>query len=601
MKPDFDIAIVGSGYAGSIMAMVARRLGRRVLLLDKSRHPRFAIGESSTPLANLLLEEIAAEFDLPQLLPLTAWGPWQRTHPRIGCGLKRGFSFYHHTAGTPFSPREDRSNELLVAASPNDEVADTHWYRPDFDQFLAQEAAKLGVEVVEEVELDKPEFTPTGVQLTGQHKGSRCSWSAAFLIDATGPNGFLHRQLGLKQNPFSNLPKTQALFSHFTGVARWADPKVGRASSLPQSAAVGTASRYCQGQAGSCREESIATSAANPLSPGGTNGERAGERGVLETKPPLPNPLLRLRPEERESEWSTNPAAGHGFYRAAGSPPYPPDDAALHHIFDGGWMWVLRFNNGITSAGVSVSPALATELRLADGQPAWQRVLERFPSVGEQFSRAENIVPFVHAPSIGFRSSAVVGERWAMLPSAAGFVDPLLSTGFPLALLGIQRLGRAFRNGPPSARALHCYGKQTLADLAIVEALVSALFARMDDLGAFSALTMLYFAAASFSESARRLHRVELAPGFLLRRHDGFRTGLLEICSLARKGHPAGDLVKHIEQLVEPFNVIGLFQPRRRNWYPVDFADLYRTSAKLNATPADIDAFLAKAGLLQPV
>lgn len=264
-------------------------------------------------------------------------------------------------------------------------------------------------------------------------------------------------------------------------------------------------------------------------------------------------------------------------------------------------MWVLRFNNGIISAGVSASPALATELRLADGQPAWQRVLERFPSVGEQFSRAENIVPFVHAPSIGFRSSEVVGERWAMLPSAAGFVDPLLSTGFPLALLGIQRLGRAFRNGPPSARALHCYGKQTLADLAIVEALVSALFARMDDFGAFSALTMLYFAAASFSESARRLHRAELAPGFLLRRHDGFRNGLLEICSLARNRHSSGDLVKRIEQLVDPFNVIGLFQPRRRNWYPVDFAELYRTSAKLNATPADIDAFLAKAGLLQPV
>lgn len=509
MKPDFDIAIVGSGYAGSIMAMVARRLGLRILLLDRSKHPRFAIGESSTPLANLLLEEIAAEFDLPQLLPFTAWGPWQRTHPKIGSGLKRGFSFYHHTAGIPFRSREDRSNELLVAASPNDEVADTHWYRPDFDQFLALEAAKLGVEVVEEVELDKPEFTPPGVRLSDQHNGRTRSWSAGFLIDATGPNGFLHRQLGLKENPFPNLPRTQALFSHFTDVARWAGLKEGQ----------------------------------------------------------------------------------------AGSPPYPPDDAALHHIFEGGWMWVLRFNNGITSAGVSVSPALATELRLTDGQPAWQRVLERFPSVGEQFRRAENIVPVVQTPSIGFRSSEAVGERWAMLPSAAGFVDPLLSTGFPLTLLGVQRLGRAFRNGPPSARALHCYGKQTLADLAIVEALVSALFARMDDFGAFSALTMLYFAAASFSESARRLHRGELAPGFLLRRHDGFRTGLLEICTLARNGHSSEDLVRRTERLVDPFNVIGLFQPRRRNWYPVDFADLYRTSAKLNATPADIDAFLAKAGV----
>lgn len=529
MRPDFDIAILGSGYAGSIMAMVARRLGRRVLLLDKSKHPRFAIGESSTPLANLLLEEIAAEFDLPRLLPLTAWGPWQRTHPKIACGLKRGFSFYHHSAGQPFSPRDDRSNELLVAASPCDEVADTHWYRPDFDQFLAQEAAALGVQLVEEVALENPEFTPTGVQLSGQHRGARRTWTAGFLIDATGPNGFPHRQLGLKENAFSNLPKTQALFSHFTGVRRWADITVGRASSLPLVESTGGFNHTVMGQ--------------------------------------------------------------------AGSPPYPPDDAALHHVFDGGWMWVLRFNNGITSAGVSLKPELATELRLCEGKAAWHRVLERFPSVQEQFRGAEQAVPFIHSPTVSFRSAEVVGERWAMLPSAAGFVDPLLSSGFPLTLLGVQRMGRAFRDGSPSARAIHCYGKQTLADLAVVEELVSALFARMDDFGTFTSLTMLYFAAASFAESARRLGRGELAPGFLLRRCEAFHKGMVEICSLARRGNSSEDLVARIERLVEPFNVIGLFNRERRNWYPVDFADLYRTSAKLNATSADIDAFLAKAGL----
>ena len=56
MPADFDIAIVGSGFSGSLLAMIARRLGHRVLLLEKGKHPRFAIGESSTPLANLLLE-----------------------------------------------------------------------------------------------------------------------------------------------------------------------------------------------------------------------------------------------------------------------------------------------------------------------------------------------------------------------------------------------------------------------------------------------------------------------------------------------------------------------------------------------------------------
>ena len=34
----------------------------------------------------------------------------------------------------------------------------------------------------------------------------------------------------------------------------------------------------------------------------------------------------------------------------------------------------------------------------------------------------------------------MTGGSWALLPSAAGVIDPLLSTGFPLTLLGIQRL-----------------------------------------------------------------------------------------------------------------------------------------------------------------
>src|SRR5678809_1232909 len=102
MSPDFDIAVIGSGFAGSLMAMIARRLGRSVLLVESGRHPRFAIGESSTPLANLLLEELARRYDLPALLPFTKWGSWQRTHPEIACGLKRGFSFFHHRFGEPW-------------------------------------------------------------------------------------------------------------------------------------------------------------------------------------------------------------------------------------------------------------------------------------------------------------------------------------------------------------------------------------------------------------------------------------------------------------------------------------------------------------------
>src|ERR1051325_4724960 len=127
--PVIDFIIVGSGFAGSIMAMILKRLGKSVAVLEKDRHPRFAIGESSTPLANLLLEELARKYDLPELAGFSKWGSWQKAHPEIACGLKRGFTFYKHEFGREVD-FHDRTQQLLVAASPHDRIADTHWHRP---------------------------------------------------------------------------------------------------------------------------------------------------------------------------------------------------------------------------------------------------------------------------------------------------------------------------------------------------------------------------------------------------------------------------------------------------------------------------------------
>jgi tetracycline 7-halogenase / FADH2 O2-dependent halogenase len=57
MKSDFDLVIIGSGFSGSLLAMIARRAGRSVMLLDRSSHPRFAIGESTSPLMNLIIQQ----------------------------------------------------------------------------------------------------------------------------------------------------------------------------------------------------------------------------------------------------------------------------------------------------------------------------------------------------------------------------------------------------------------------------------------------------------------------------------------------------------------------------------------------------------------
>ena len=234
----------------------------------------------------------------------------------------------------------DHQRQLLVAASPHDRIADTHWYRAEVDHLLVKEAQKLGVQYLDEVALQNVSESENEISLQGRRNNEDFPVRARFVVDATGPRGFLHQALALQESPLPEFPATQALFSHFTGVGRFAEQISGHDSELP---------------------------------------------------------------------------------------PYPVDDAAVHHIFDGGWIWVLKFNNGITSAGVAATDKLADRLRLSEGPAAWQRLLDLIPALKNQFANSQAIQPFTYMPRVSFRSGAVAGKRWALLPSAAGFVDPLLS------------------------------------------------------------------------------------------------------------------------------------------------------------------------------
>jgi tetracycline 7-halogenase / FADH2 O2-dependent halogenase len=512
---DADVAIVGSGFAGSLTALALLRQGRRVVLVERGRHPRFAIGESSTPLANLLIEELSDRYDLPRIRAFSKWGTWQRDRPDVACGLKRGFTFFFHQPRAFFADEADHHRQLLVAASPHDGIADTHWYRPDFDRALAQEAEAEGAIYLDETRLEGLRRDGDRTILEGERHGRPVRIGAGFVIDASGPRGFLHRALHLDETPCRSLPATQGLYTHFEGVDRW--------------------------------------------------------------------DALRPSPEP---------------------PPYPIDDAAVHHVFPGGWIWVLRFNNGLTSAGAALTDPLAAALRAADGAAAWSRLLATLPSVADQFRSARGVLPFVHAPRVAFRSARAAGSGWALLPSAAGVIDPLLSTGFPLTLLGILRLVDVLARTSPGAErdtALLEYEKTTLAELDATERLVGALYATMDDPPLFKRLSLLYFAAASFSEAARRLGRPELAPGFLLTAHPAFGSELAACASLAAaapRGSARQVLEERIDRAIEPFDTAGLLDRERRDWYPVVAADLLASADKLRATRPEIVRLLERSGMM---
>ena len=173
-------------------------------------------------------------------------------------------------------------------------------------------------------------------------------------------------------------------------------------------------------------------------------------------------------------------------------------------------------------------------------------------------------------------------------------VDPLLSTGIPLTLLGVSRLAEIIERDWGTQRfndRLQTYAAQTDCELMATARLIGALYANMNNFPVFVALTLLYFAAASFSETARRLGKPHLAESFLLCDDSAFGPACARLIERSRhrlSEDESNRLINDIVEAIEPINVAGLGRPERRNWYPVYADDLLNAAEKLGASREDI-------------
>ncbi|WP_158551466.1 NAD(P)/FAD-dependent oxidoreductase [Rhodohalobacter sp. SW132] len=218
----YDFLSIGSGFAGSLTALCLKQSGYRVGIIEKNSHPRFAIGESSTPIADMILRDIASRYDLPWLNKLSRYGSWQEHYPELTCGIKRGFSYYNHEAGKEFSSDYHHSNELLVAASVDDENSDTQWLRSDLDHFLVKQAKEYGIEYYDQTEIQHVQRNPSGNWLISAHRpDGTLQAETKFIIDATGSSAFSEKffNTASTSEPFET--NSRAIYSHFKQVPLW--------------------------------------------------------------------------------------------------------------------------------------------------------------------------------------------------------------------------------------------------------------------------------------------------------------------------------------------------------------------------------------------
>jgi FADH2 O2-dependent halogenase len=93
----YEVAIIGSGIAGSTLGAILARNGMKVIIFEAGTHPKFAVGESMILETSEMMRAIAEFFDVPEV----AYFSSENYFSYIGTshGVKRHFSFLHHTPG----------------------------------------------------------------------------------------------------------------------------------------------------------------------------------------------------------------------------------------------------------------------------------------------------------------------------------------------------------------------------------------------------------------------------------------------------------------------------------------------------------------------
>ncbi|MEY2507420.1 MAG: hypothetical protein QOH01_1749 [Verrucomicrobiota bacterium] len=318
----YDVAIIGGGPAGSVAGALLARAGRRVIVLERDKFPRFHIGESLLPFSMQVFSRLGLHEKFARAGFMEKFGG-----EMYGACGDDGVKFYFEDG---FRSQTDRSYQVT---------------RADFDKVLLDHAAESGAEVCEETGVDAVDFTNDGATIAISRKGNGASEKirARYVIDASGRNSILGAKFKLKLN-YEHLQKI-SVFAHYDGMTR----AEGRDGTL-------------------------------------TRMVRAADR----------------------------------------------------------WFWVIPLSPTRTSVGVVLDGAVYKKTGLS-AEEFLQRAIEEQPLLTQHMRDAERVTPVRTAADFSYRSRHLTGDRWMLAGDAAGFIDPVFSSGVFLAVLA----------GEQAADALH--------------------------------------------------------------------------------------------------------------------------------------------------
>jgi tetracycline 7-halogenase / FADH2 O2-dependent halogenase len=212
-RTEFDVIILGSGIAGTMLGAILARHGFSTLILDGGVHPRFVVGESTIPQTSQLITLLAREHDVPELHYIGLGSPQLlRQHVTRNCGIKRTFGFVYHRPGC-----EHDSNEAHQFG--NIWRDENHFFRQDIDAYLLAIAIRYGAYSVQGVKIEAVTADESGVTVTAG--GTR--YTGRFVADGTGFRSVVADRFQLREEPCSLVARTRSMFTHMLDVTPFED------------------------------------------------------------------------------------------------------------------------------------------------------------------------------------------------------------------------------------------------------------------------------------------------------------------------------------------------------------------------------------------
>jgi tetracycline 7-halogenase / FADH2 O2-dependent halogenase len=173
-------------------------------------------------------------------------------------------------------------------------------------------------------------------------------------------------------------------------------------------------------------------------------------------------------------------------------------EGTLHHVFDGGWMWVIPFDNHKRttnkqcSVGLMLDPRKFPMQKDMSPQEEFFSFIQRFPSVARHMQHAKPTMKFIRTGRIQYGSQFCAGPRYCQLHHAFSFIDPLFSRGIIRTMESIYalvpRLREALLDNDFSMERFEYLNEMQTAQMRFTDKLVSNAYRSMANYSMWNAL-----------------------------------------------------------------------------------------------------------------